>query len=180
MWYINVTATEWYHTRSPIHCDHFWSIVRTHLNSNNSWFIHQSSLAVTSRHLVVNEEKHGERCSWILPTKYLYTYLYGSLTWRKILRHRADGFTSPSKEVVLRILSPLNIHRTRPGLNPANLGSNGKHANHYTTEAETCGVLNTTFIYFTMQFLPYDNIGPTKILKYLTLSSFTKRRYNIF
>jgi hypothetical protein len=32
-----------------MHCGHFWSIVRPHLRSNRSWFIHQTSLANTSR-----------------------------------------------------------------------------------------------------------------------------------
>jgi hypothetical protein len=34
------------------------------------------------------------------------------------LRHGIDGFTSPPKEGVLRIFSPLKIRRLRPGLNP--------------------------------------------------------------
>ena len=34
------------------------------------------------------------------------------------LRHGTDGFTSPSKEGVLRIFSPLKIRRLQPGLNP--------------------------------------------------------------
>ena len=34
------------------------------------------------------------------------------------LRHGTDGFTSPPKESVLRIFSPLKIRRLRPGLNP--------------------------------------------------------------
>ena len=33
-------------------------------------------------------------------------------------RHGTDGFTSPPKEGVLRIFSPLKIRRLRPGLNP--------------------------------------------------------------
>jgi hypothetical protein len=33
-------------------------------------------------------------------------------------RHWTDGFTSPPKECVLRIFSPLKIRRLRPGLNP--------------------------------------------------------------
>ena len=33
------------------------------------------------------------------------------------LRHGTDGFTSPPKEGVLRIFSPLKIRRLRPGLN---------------------------------------------------------------
>ena len=34
------------------------------------------------------------------------------------LRHGTDGFTSPPKEGVMRIFSPLKIRRLRPGLNP--------------------------------------------------------------
>jgi hypothetical protein len=34
------------------------------------------------------------------------------------LRHGTNGFTSPPKEGVLRIFSPLKIRRFRPGLNP--------------------------------------------------------------
>jgi len=34
------------------------------------------------------------------------------------LRHGTDGFTSPPKEGVLRIFSPLKIRRLWPGLNP--------------------------------------------------------------
>jgi len=34
------------------------------------------------------------------------------------LKYATDGFTSPPKEGVLRIFSPLKIRRLRPGLNP--------------------------------------------------------------
>ena len=34
------------------------------------------------------------------------------------LRHATNGFTSPPKEGVPRIFSPLKIRRLRPGLNP--------------------------------------------------------------
>jgi hypothetical protein len=52
---------------------------------------------------------------------YLFT-LRGSLTCHKILRHGADDFSSPMKEVVLQRLLPLNICRPRPGLKPRTLG----------------------------------------------------------
>jgi hypothetical protein len=39
----------------------------------------------------------------------------------KILRHEADGFTSPP-DVIIRICFALKIHRPRPGLNPRTLG----------------------------------------------------------
>jgi hypothetical protein len=48
--------------------------------------------------------------------------LKGCLKCRKILRHGADGYTSPPKEGVLRILLPLKIHRPWPGLNPRTFG----------------------------------------------------------
>jgi hypothetical protein len=64
----------------------------------------------------------GEECLSILPTKYLCHTPQGSLTCRKILRHGADGFISAVDKVVLRILSPFQIHHSRPGLNSRTLG----------------------------------------------------------
>jgi hypothetical protein len=46
------------------------------------------------------------------------------------LRHRTDGFTSPPKEVVLRIFITLKNPSTSAGIEPAYLGSSGEHANH--------------------------------------------------
>jgi hypothetical protein len=46
------------------------------------------------------------------------------------LRHGTDGFTSPLKEVVLRIFITLKIPSNSVGIEPANLGSSGEHANH--------------------------------------------------
>jgi hypothetical protein len=44
------------------------------------------------------------------------------------LRHGTDGFTSPPKEVVLRIF--ITLKNPSVGIEPANLGSSGEHANH--------------------------------------------------
>jgi hypothetical protein len=44
-------------------------------------------------------------------------------TCRKILRHEADGFTSPPKEGVLRIFIALKYASPRPGLKSRTLGS---------------------------------------------------------
>ena len=61
---------------------------------------------------------------------HIYIYIYMALgliqpliemSTRNIsanLRHGTGGFTSPPKEGVLRIFSPLKIRRLRPGLNP--------------------------------------------------------------
>jgi hypothetical protein len=61
------------------------------------------------------------------------SYLKGYLTWRKILRHGADGFTSLPKQVWLRIFIALKNPSPSTGFDPANLGTNGKHDNHYNT-----------------------------------------------
>jgi hypothetical protein len=56
------------------------------------------------------------------------------LTWLKILRHEADGFTSPPKEGVLRIFTNVKNPSPLAGIEPTNLQSNGKHVSHCTTE----------------------------------------------
>jgi hypothetical protein len=55
------------------------------------------------------------------------------LTCREIFRHGTAGFVSLPKEVVLRIFIALK-NPSSAGFEPANLGSSGKHNNHYTTE----------------------------------------------
>jgi hypothetical protein len=46
----------------------------------------------------------------------------------------ADGFTVPQKEGVLRILIGLKNPPPSARFEPANLESNGKQVNHYTTD----------------------------------------------
>jgi hypothetical protein len=58
----------------------------------------------------------------------------GPLACHKILRHEAYGFTSPPKEVVLRIFIALKNPSLTAGFEPANLGANSKHDNHSTIE----------------------------------------------
>jgi hypothetical protein len=60
-----------------------------------------------------------------------------SLTWRRILWHGADIFTSPLKEGVLRIFIALEFSSPLARFEPANLESNGQHANQYTTEDDS-------------------------------------------
>jgi len=74
--------------------------------------------------------------TWEIPAGELGTVLSGnfaemttSTQFRDLLhaanlRHGTDGFTSPPKEGVLRIFSPLKILRLRPGLNPRNFRGN--------------------------------------------------------
>ena len=58
-----------------------------------------------------------ERCPVILP-KFRLPRKFRDLSHAAYPRHGTDGFTSPPKEGVLRIFSPLKIRRLRPGLNP--------------------------------------------------------------
>jgi hypothetical protein len=48
--------------------------------------------------------------------------LLGSLTCRKMLRHGADVFLFPPKEVLRTFLALKEIHRPRPGFYPRTLG----------------------------------------------------------
>jgi hypothetical protein len=94
-----------------------------HPSSNHSWLIQH-------RHLVVKQEKLGEKWLWILPTKYLFHTLQGSLTSHKILWHEVDDFTFPPKEVVLWIFIALKNPLSLAGFEPTNHGYNGKDNNH--------------------------------------------------
>jgi hypothetical protein len=58
------------------------------------------------------------------------SYFKGHLTCRKILRHGADGFTSPLKEVVRRSSIAIKNPSSSTGFEPMDLGSNGKDANN--------------------------------------------------
>jgi hypothetical protein len=65
---------------------------------------------------------------------YLFDAPQGVLKCRKILRHGADGFTSHPMEVVLRNFITLKNLSSSAVFEPTNLGSNGKHHNHNTTD----------------------------------------------
>jgi hypothetical protein len=76
---------------------------------DNSQLANQSSLTVLPAETSGASRRNGRR-SENFAYQYL-KYLKGSLTCRKILRRGTSGFTSHPKEGVLRILSPLKIHR---------------------------------------------------------------------
>ena len=56
----------------------------------------------------------GEKC----PVRDVSIQAIRDLLNAENLRYGTDGFTSPPKEGVLRIFSPLKIRRLRPGLTP--------------------------------------------------------------
>jgi hypothetical protein len=57
------------------------------------------------------------------------SYYARSLTFRKLLRHGADGLVPLRRKACWGFLLSLKIHPSA-GLEPTNLGSAGKHANH--------------------------------------------------
>jgi uncharacterized cysteine cluster protein YcgN (CxxCxxCC family) len=59
--------TRLYRTLRPIHYNHYWSIMLHHMSSNNVWFTHHRSLAVTGIHLIANQEMLVNKCAWIFP-----------------------------------------------------------------------------------------------------------------
>ena len=54
------------------------------------------------------------------------------------LRHGTDGFTSPLKEGVLRILFDLKNPTASAGFEPANLGTKGQHATPRPRKPQNC------------------------------------------
>jgi hypothetical protein len=87
---------------------------------DNSWLVHQSTLAVLPTETSGASRRNGRR-SENFSCQYL-KYLNGSLTRHKILRHGTSGFTYHPKEGVLRIFIALTNSSPRPGLNPRPLG----------------------------------------------------------
>jgi hypothetical protein len=72
---------------------------------------------------------------------YLFLLLSDFFTCCVVLRHGATTFSSCPKEGVLR------ISIASAGFEPANRGSNGKHAKHYTTEATSPTYKFQVYIY---------------------------------
>jgi hypothetical protein len=95
------------------------AMVMTMPVGDNSWLIHQSSLAVLPAETSGESRRNGRR-SENFAYQYL-KYLKGSLTCRKILRHGTSGFTSHRRKVCCGFLSPLKISPLA-GLNPRPLG----------------------------------------------------------
>jgi hypothetical protein len=108
-----------------------------------SSFDHQRPLEILTSHLVAKQEELAKKIINFAFAKYLFHTSKRSLTCRKILRHGADGFTSPPKEGVLRIFITLKNASPSAELEPANLGSNGKHANHLLPRTTFVNILHT-------------------------------------
>jgi hypothetical protein len=82
--------------------------------------------------LVANEEIGEGNDEFSLISIYVHSSVI--FMCRKILQQGADVFNSPRKEDLLQIFIPILKSIALAGFEPMNLGDNGKHVNHYTTE----------------------------------------------
>jgi hypothetical protein len=71
-----------------------------------------------------------------MAANFVYHYPYNTSrdVQHAVKYYVADGFTSPPKEVVLRIFMALKNPFLTARFETANLGSDNKHDNHYTYE----------------------------------------------
>jgi hypothetical protein len=95
----------------------------------NSWFVYQNSQAILPAES--SRSKQEDRAKRMMNLTLWRIFLHTCklfLTCRKISRCEASGFTSFPNEVVQRIFIALKNPSLYAGFEPANLGSNGKHA----------------------------------------------------
>jgi hypothetical protein len=83
----------------------------------------------TGRATVLSSHLAGSQETWVRNGGFEFS-LRNIFIHAVNLRHGTDGFTSRPKEVVLRIFITLKNPSTSVGIEPANLGSSGEHANH--------------------------------------------------
>jgi hypothetical protein len=118
-----VTVTGWYHTKHPMHCGHF-IIHRASTSEFQSFPIHppEFSALIVAETPSSEAERTGREVTTASCLSVSLSYLKGSLTCSKSLRHGVDGFTSLRRELCYGFLSPIKIHRPRPGLSPRTSG----------------------------------------------------------
>jgi hypothetical protein len=117
-----VSGTGRYRTKRPMNCDHF---IRCASASGFLPFLIHPPEVVRQ---IPTKTLSGEAGITLQEVSVNFTGEVSLSYSVRILRpnltiYGADGFTSPPKEAVLRILLLLEIHRPRPGLNPRTLGS---------------------------------------------------------
>jgi hypothetical protein len=82
-----------------------------------------------------------EMINFTLQSIFFHTFK-GFSTCHKILQRGADGFTSLPKEGMLQNFIILKNPLLSARIEPTNIGSNGKHTRHYTTEGDLLKLTN--------------------------------------
>jgi hypothetical protein len=136
----------------PCNCDHLLINCAPHLSTNHTRFIHQRSspLWLQQTHPVPKPGETGREMAAEFCLSVFLSFLKGSFTCRKMLRHVVDGFNSPPNDVVIWIFIVLKNSLLSAAYEPANLGSNRKHDNHYTKENDWIHLAQGKFKWKTM------------------------------
>jgi hypothetical protein len=112
----------------------FLSVVLSHLSSNHSQFIHQSSLFwLQQRHLVAKRGESGlEIAAEFCQSASLIPQGFFNMPWNLMKWGRRLYFPFEGNRATDFIA--LEVHRSWPCLNLRTFGSSGKHDNNYITE----------------------------------------------
>jgi hypothetical protein len=103
----------------PCNCNYFL----IDYASNHSRIIQQSTLfRLQQRHVVAKRGETGREMVAEFCVLVSLSYLMWSLICSKNLRHGATSLRLLRRKSCYSFLSPLKIHRSRPGLNPRTLG----------------------------------------------------------
>jgi hypothetical protein len=125
--------------------------VRMILAGENSWFIHDSSLAILPAESCSSKAGGtGWRKLWIWPFEVYLLILWGIISTLWNLTRWVDRFTSHLKEGMLWIFITLKYLLPSARIETTILGSNGKHASHYITKND---LLN--HLYYSICNLPW-------------------------
>jgi hypothetical protein len=92
------------------------------LTEENSWYVHQSSLAILPAESSGSKQEEWAKGMMNLALQSIFVHTFKwFIICRKFL-HGASGFTYPLKEGVLQIFISLKNPLPRPGLNLQTLG----------------------------------------------------------
>jgi hypothetical protein len=131
-------------TKRPMQLRQFSVYCAPRLSTNHSLFIYQTSLLwLQQRHLVAKPGGSRRELATEICLSMSLSCIKGSLTCSKMLRHGADSFASPPKEVVLRIFIALKKPSPSAEFLHANLLSSDKHENHYASGNDNIQLIMT-------------------------------------
>jgi hypothetical protein len=128
-----------------MHCDHFLIYCALYLSCSHCRIIHNCALVATEK---PNSEgdRNLERYVRKFCLSVSLSYLKGSLICRKSYDIGPTALLPSERSRATDFMALMNPSLLA-GSEPANLGSNGKHDNHYTTEDDWCGARSGAQLY---------------------------------
>jgi hypothetical protein len=94
--------------------------MRPYLSSSHSWFIHQSSLAITKIHLVANQKKTWREMAVECCLRSISFTLVGLFSMYDV---GPTALLPLRRQLCCVFLSPLKVRRSRLALNPRTFGT---------------------------------------------------------